>query len=293
MAHTANSINRTLAERDLPTLTRDSLAALSAVCRDRFVAALERCPPASDPPSADRDFLQRVLRAAAPATQETLAAAGLQLAPEAVLRLAIERPTRLFSALNILQQPGHPKREVVIAALASVAIPVQEPAPAAPPPVPAPIVTPTQEPPKVFRSEHVYGANHAMCWNAIRGKDGVPGIMVDAARSAATGYDWPAAAHLWLSIAEVMRVYAVLRHATPQCEFSGHGSRHNKSFSLEWQKQFLYCRVADGATLYGVRITRQDATRLAVLCFEQMIQAYPNMPPAELGQLALSMAAPM
>lgn len=202
---------------------------------------------------------------------------------ESMKRVAYSKLVRFASAMDILRDSEHPKRSEALVFLASCQAPLPMPHSVPAEKVPA-------DPPKQFRSEHVYGSNHALCWNAIAGKDGVPGIMLDAANSQGNGYDWGRAAHLWFNISEVMAIYAVLRRAVSKCDFHGHGARHEKSFSLEHQKQWLYCRVADGRTLYGVRIPPVDATRVAVICFEQMIQAYPNMPPAELTALAVGMA---
>jgi len=282
MSHTQRTINAALVALGFDEQPNETLGLIAAVCRAEFLAALDACHDQGNAAAQeDRDLLQNVLCAVAPETGECLASAELNLSSERLIQLALNRPQRFASAMDILRDPAHPKRDDALVFLASCQAPL-------PPSAPADETPPG--PTRQFRSEHVYGANHALCWNAIAGKDGVPGLMLDAANSLGGSYDWGRAAHLWLNISEVMSIYAVLRRAAPRCDFHGHGPRHDKSFSLEHQKQGLYCRVGDGRTLYGVRILPADATRVAVICFEQMFQAYPNMPPGELTALAIGMA---
>lgn len=287
MAHTVRTINTALLSMGFSAQSEEALRDISAACRDRFLAAIDACLDKSDAALAsDRELVRNVLLAVAPDTRANLAAAELSLSSETLIRLAIEWPQRFMSALELLPLPEHPKRPKALVFLAAF----QAKLPTTALPVDKPAQAPATPAPSEFRSEHVYGANHALCWNAILGKDGVPGIMLDAANSKGSGYEWAHACHLWLNISEVMAIYAVLRRASPKCEFRGHGARHDKGFTLEPQKQGLFCRVADGRTLYGVRILPADTTRIAVICFEQMIRAYPHMPPAELSALSIEMA---
>lgn len=114
--------------------------------------------------------------------------------------------------------------------------------------------------------------------------------MLDAAESNGSDYAWSTAIHFWMNISEVMVAYAVLRKAGPRAEFKGHGAKHDKTFCLTYQKPHYFCRVTavenNRPVARAVKIFPDAVTRLAVIFFEQMILAYPNLPPKELSDLA-------
>ncbi|MEC4718165.1 hypothetical protein RY831_03330 [Noviherbaspirillum sp. CPCC 100848] len=143
-----------------------------------------------------------------------------------------------------------------------------------------------------FRSHHVYGSDFALCFNASTSMDGKPSIMIDAA--AANGqrsYDWKNAIHIMLDVREVTCVLAVFRKWRPQVEFSAHGKRNDKSFSLAWQGPHFYCKVSarmDHKPVRAVKIMSHDAIQVAMLFLEQLLLAYPNVPASEVLELARS-----
>lgn len=143
-----------------------------------------------------------------------------------------------------------------------------------------------------FRSHHVYGSDYALCFNASTSQDGKPTIMVDAAvANGQRSYDWKNAIHIMLDVREVACVLAVFRKWRPAVEFSAHGKRNDKAFSLEWQGKHFFCKVAarmDHKPVRAVKIMSHDAIQVAMLFLEQLLLAYPNVPPAEVLELARS-----
>lgn len=145
-----------------------------------------------------------------------------------------------------------------------------------------------------YRSAHVYGSGYALCFNAVTGQDGVPGVMVDAAASAGPkAYDWAGAIHIMLDVREVACVLAVFRNWRRGVEFNAHGRNNDKSFAIERQGAHYYCKVSakrqggEGG-MRGVRILPVDAHKVAMLFLEQLLLAYPSLPPSEVIALARS-----
>jgi plasmid stability protein len=255
MSHTNRTINAILEHLGFAPQTKATLGSIAAVCRTEFLAALDACHhKGAEAEQADRDLLRNALCAVSPETQACLAAAELNLSSERLLQLAMERPLRFASAMDILRDSEHPKRSEALVFLASCQAPL--PMPSSVPAEKAPA-----DPPKQFRSEHVYGSNHALCWNAIAGKDGVPGIMLDAANSQGSGYDWGGRRICGSTSA---RSWRSTRCCGARCRsaISTGTARGTKSRSA-WNIRSNGCtaRVADGRTLYGVRIPPVDATR--------------------------------
>lgn len=152
--------------------------------------------------------------------------------------------------------------------------------------------SPSEATTEKFRSHHVYGSDFALCFNASTSMDGKPSIMIDAA--AANGqrsYNWKNAIHIMLDVREVTCVLAVFRKWRPHVEFSAHGKRNDKSFSLAWQGPHFYCKVSakmDHKPVRAVKIMSHDAIQVAMLFLEQLLLAYPNVPASEVLELARS-----
>ena len=149
---------------------------------------------------------------------------------------------------------------------------------------------PPSAPAEKYRSHHVYGADYALCFNASVAPDGTPAVMVDAA--AANGqrsYDWGNAIHILLDVREIACVLAVFRRWRTQVEFSAHGKRNDKAFSIAWQGAHFFCKVSarvDHKPTRAVKILPHDAVQVAVLFLEQLLLAYPHLPAGEVLALA-------
>lgn len=96
------------------------------------------------------------------------------------------------------------------------------------------------------RNVHVYGGKAALTFEPDITRHGAPTLVLDAAL--ATGvrqYDWEHKIRIQWSLDELPVVLAVLLGWLPRCEFTGHGERHDKGFSLENQpeKGTVFVRV--------------------------------------------------
>lgn len=135
---------------------------------------------------------------------------------------------------------------------------------------------------KSYESCHVYGSSYALCFNASEW-DGKAGIMVDAAVcNSPKTYDWQNAVHLWLNANELGGILAVLRRYIPSIEFSAHGSRKEKSFSITRQEGCYYVKViCKGLTQHairGVKLMPNQVPELTILITKMLLAAYPGIP---------------
>lgn len=134
---------------------------------------------------------------------------------------------------------------------------------------------------KRYASVHVYGANYALCFN-VGSRTSVPGIMLDAAVCVSAGYDWAQAIHVWLSVAEVGELLAVLRRWRKSLILANHGRSNEKSFEVHQQGDHLFARVSvrsrDTHSVRGVRLHRSDAQSVAMACIQVLRLAHPELP---------------
>lgn len=305
---TAKEVAAALVQLGLPAPSTAALAAIAQVCRDDFLTSLRTCLSGADTTGAARVQIERVLGCTSEATISAAVALNLPLSLADAVRAARVAPVRFLSALQVAAQVNHPRAAEARAWLGTlVAMPATNEAPArgaaAAPPVAAP---PVAAPPKVpgeaanrgdrrdYLSAHVYGGSSALCFNAVDGSSGRPGVMVDAAvRDSGGTIQWCSATHVMLDESEVAAVYAVFRGRRPSVQFSNHGRQHDKSFSLERQDGGYFCKVSsrrngDAGGVRAVKIPDAEAVAVAALFGTQLFAAYPRLPQAEVIELVLS-----
>lgn len=281
----------------------ETLGAISRNCRDEFLTHLSKCVTGQDADGTSLKAIDNLIRALSPDSMAKLAAIVPNVTTDMVVPIARTVPAKLISAIAASSDAKHPNHEAAASYLRSVfsapsVPPVASPAPApqdrtgahppartqAPQQSQTSIDAGTQK--KEYKSVHVYGGSYALCFNAGEW-DGKPGIMVDAA--AAEGpksYDWQNATHIWLNVNEIGAVLAVFRRWRKGVEFNAHGAQNDKSFSIEFQGQHFYTKVAakkaSSHPVRGVKILPTDATAVSVLFLHQLVAAYPAIPVAEL-----------
>lgn len=282
-----------------------TLTAIAGVCRQEFLDALSACVSGTDTDGVQKQKLDALLACTGEATRERLRNIGAELSVEVLVRIALRIPKRFLAALDIADDAANPRRQEAIEFLAGLArelAPSATGASASPPatgsttaakpadrnPSGDTAAPPEKSRPKNgHRSVHVYGSKFALCFNAVDGPDGVPGIMVDAAvvTQAARVYDWKNAIHIMLDVREVGAVLAVFRRWRPQVEFAAHGRMNDKSLSITRQEGFFYCKVAarvdGGQGVRGVKIQPLDISKVALLFMEQLLLAHPSLPAEE------------
>lgn len=300
---TLGEITAALEAQKLPTVDKTVIAAISRSCRDDFLGHLAACISGQDNDGARHQYLQGLLCCL---TDEARGALGaMQISPklEDLVLVASKTPARLASAIAAGHDPAHPRhaeaKEYLKSVLIPPPLPPAEAPPAEKPPASspqanqsspnAPIAPPAEESGATnerFRSAHVYGNNFALCFNAGIGRDNRPGIMVDAAVSTGPrNYDWRNAIHIWLNENEVACALAVFRRYRKSVEFSAHGAANDKSFFLEYQDGNFFCKVcaakAPKDRTRAVKIIKLDANQVSILFLEQLLLAYPQVPPSE------------
>ncbi|MCC6657405.1 MAG: hypothetical protein IT512_04390 [Rhodocyclaceae bacterium] len=299
---TLGDITTALDAQKFPKVDKTVISAISRTGREEFLGNLAACVSGQDSDGSRRNYLQGLLCCL---TDEALAALrALQLNPELddLVRIAAKTPARLATAIAAAHDLAHPRNAEAKEYLKAVLVPPPPPAaetPAAPlPPASAednqappesPIGPPPEEsaPSSVrFRSAHVYGSNYALCFNAGIGRDQRPGIMVDAAVSnGPRAYDWRNAIHIWLNEKEVACVLAVFRRWRKSVEFSAHGAANDKTFILVHQDGHFFCKVSATKEpkdkVRAVKIIKLDANEVSILFLEQLLLAYPQLPPSE------------
>lgn len=301
---TVKDINAALLALGHQPLPTDAVRAISQTARDPFLtllmASVQDLP---DPPDAKKKLSDWLLCV----SNDSRAKVVTLGFPENLLAIAAaghQKPARFLSALNVAADSKHPKfadakqylADLLAAPMNAAASPTEPPAPAQtsnePPasePAPPPAVhnaNPARADQKEFDVHHVYGSNFALCFNAILGQDGRPGIMVDAAVFADSRYRWDGAIHFWLNEREIDGVLAVFRRWRRSIEFTGHGRRNDKTFRLEFQKTHFFCSVIErGASSHAtraVKILGSDARMVAMQVMKQLMAAQPAIPPSEL-----------
>ena len=309
-----------IASLGLASPTAPALAAISRACRADFLAALSACVTRKDPDGAHRQTLSNLIDITAPKTFDALKALGLEAPPDVLVAIARRAPTRFFSALEVASNPAHERaaeaRTVVTNMLAAAMCPASPPAPATPQtpgdgaaPASAgqapdgndgPVQSQREEEmlaDKDFRSAHAYGKSYGLCFNAAVGKHSrQPGIMVDACTvTEANGKrkaNWQDAVHIMLDAREVAFLYAVLRKHRRAVEFAAHGPKNDKSFSIERQGAYFFAKVsAKGMGVRAVKIEPKDALAISILCFQQVVLAYPSVPPGEIIALIRTLSS--
>lgn len=304
---TVRDITAALTSLQLTATPVATLTAIAKTCREDFLSALAACVSGKDADGTERQKLCYILECTSEATIARLRTIGCTLPVEELAYLARKIPKRFLSAVAAASDPANPSASEARAFLGrlvrnppSAAARAATGAPPAPAPAePAQASAPTaneapvaeqagqRQKAKEHRSVHVYGSKFALCFNAVAGQDGVPGIMVDAAVVTATAriYDWRNAVHLMLDAREVGAVLAVFRRWRKAVEFTAHGRMNEKAFSIERQDGHVYCKVSakldGGQGVRGVQIQPLDATKVALLFTEQLLLASPGLPPAE------------
>lgn len=139
-----------------------------------------------------------------------------------------------------------------------------------------------------YRSVHVYGKSHALCFSASKTKTGqIPTINVDAAQSSGERqYDWKKAVHFQFTAKEMFGLGAVLVGDVDMAEFKSHGAANDKGFSLERQEKNFYAKLfSKEGGQRAVPIPFNDMMPLAILIFDQLESANPSYTKPTLAQI--------
>lgn len=298
---TVSDITTALTAKNLPNVGKDAIGVIGRHGREAFLNSLSLLMSGQDEEGKQLQFLQGLLCCLTPEAQAALQAMGLTPSlddlVQTALRIAARTPARLASAIAAGHDPAHPSHNEAKEYLKAIF------APPPPPPASAAAPAPPPEPPQApqpqsaapvepretkqkFRSAHVYGGNYALCFNAGVDRDQRPGMMVDAAVSSGPRtYDWANAIHIWLDEREIASALSVFRRWRSSVEFNAHGPANDKSFFIEFQRSHFFCKVSatklanDKAR--AVKIMPLDANKVSILFLEQLLLAYPNVPPAE------------
>jgi len=309
---TARDIGAALIAIKLEVPPMATLGAIAKTVRTEFLDDLSSCVAGSDSDGAARVRLGHMLTCVSEQTIDQLKSLGIFATLEDLAYVSRSLPVRFISAVGVAADAANPRQKEAKgfldglfakkpwAAKAAangprqpqrVSAPSQPAARATTAPAAAPTPassTVTAEREHNFRSAHVYGASFALCFNAVPHSDGSPGVMVDAAASCGPRtYDWPNAIHIMLDVREVTCALAVFRNWRKGVEFSAHGKMNDKSFVLERQGNFFFCKVA--AKNFGVRAVKilpVDAHKVAMLFLEQLLLAYPGLPSQEIIAMA-------
>lgn len=286
----------------------ETIGAISRNCRVEFLDALSRCITDNDPDAVGRKLIDTLMRSLAPASVKKLQTIVPTATIDMIVPVARTVPTRFLSAIDAANEEGHARQEDAKAYLRSI---FEAPAPADAPPSPPPAATGTaqantsapaqvapstrsapSQPPAAaakdakYKSVHVYGGSYALCFNAGEWK-GELGVMVDAAASSGPKtYDWDNALHIWLDLNEVGAVLAVFRRYRKGIEFRAHGAQNDKAFSIEFQDTHFFAKASSSKAAQhptrAVKILPTDATAVSLLFMQQLVDAYPAIPAAEL-----------
>lgn len=284
------------------------LGAVSKVCRDQFLSDLAHCSSGKDSDGSAHSRIERMLDCTSPEMVMAIEALGLKFSLEDLVAISRKIPVKFLTAVASAANSNHPRnseaKDFLQELMRSPPSSHQElprVQPSLPTPPPAEQVKGTSEnkgeqnrqkvDQKEFRVAKVYGSGFAICFNAVDGKDGVPGIMVDAAVTAKEGNDWGNATHVMLNVREVCCVLAVFRKWRKSVEFSAHGRFNDKSFFLERQGQNFFCKITSRRNgnqggVRAVQISAGSAHEVAMLFLEQLLLAYPNLPPSEVIEFA-------
>jgi hypothetical protein len=287
--NTLKDVRSALAALNLHPST-EVLKSISDSCRDVFLGKLHKAVD-GDASGQNIEHVAALLQAFSPETRQALASAHFASSPEKIAQAA-SAPMKFLSAVAAIGKPEHPKHKEARAWLEGIFPRPSEPearpaqGKATTPAAPVHLQTSQTGQDKEYASCHVYGSTYALCFNA-GSWNGEPGIMVDAAVSSAPkSYEWGKAAHLWLDSGEVAGILAVLRRYQPEIEFSAHGSRNEKSFSLTRQKDGYYakvtCRNAPEHPIRGARIMTRQVMEVSLLFLKVLLAAYPGFPPEEI-----------
>jgi hypothetical protein len=244
--------------------------AISAVCRQEFLDALDACRAGRDADGAHREFLSSIAFVVSLPARRVLEGLGTRSAPKDVLAVAIHLPKRFAQA--ILAATGNGASNAGEEAFLRQSLqPVAQ--------------LPPDQDNSDFLSAHAYGTAYALCFNATKGRDGEPGVMLDAAVMIGNRPDWKQAIHVWLSIEETIGLVAVFRRWIQNVEFAGHGSRKSKTVVLEAQDDNFFCKVTDRTMrehpVRAVRVVPLAATKVAFVLLTQILRKYQHLPTTE------------
>lgn len=255
--------------------------AISAVCRQEFLDALDACRSSRDADGAYKEFLSSVAFVVSLPARRVLEGLGVQSAPKDVLAVAKHLPKRF--AQCILAVTGNGAGNAGEEAFLRQSLP------------PVAQLLPDQVS-SDFLSAHAYGTGYALCFNAIKGRNGEPGVMLDAAVMIDNRPNWQQAIHVWLSIDETIGLVAVFRRWIPHVEFAGHGSRKSKTVRLEAQDGNFFCKVTDRAerehAVRAVRVVPLAATKIAFVLLTQVLRKYQHLPTSEVLDMISAIYTP-
>lgn len=289
--------------------TSPALAAISLHGKEDFLGCLTACIQGEDADGKIKKYLEGLLKCLEDSSIAALQAIVPEMTVDELIVAAKRGPTRFLSALTVAADKTNPRcgeaTEYLLSLRGSPAD-LPQPSGAQASNVPAAPATPSRSVPpeaapdrrakideqcapadsqaqKKHESQHVYGSNSALCFNATEW-NGAATIMVDAAESIGLkSYDWKNSIHVSLKAVEIAACVAVLRRWRKEVKFEAHGSQNDKSFHLEFQGAHFFAKVsAKGAGVRAVKITSVDATAVSILFLRQLAAAYKGIPLSEL-----------
>ena len=284
-APSAASIIAALRALGIEPPDRDGLMAISAVCRQEFLDALSACRESNDANREHWEFLSSIAFVASLPARRVLESCGVQSTPKDVLAVAMHLPKKFAQAILAVTGNGTSKAENESFLKQSLQ--------------PAVHLVPARESNTEsgdFLSAHAYGTAYALCFNAITGREGEFGVMLDAAGKTDNKIDWKQAIHVWLSIEETMGLLAVFCRWTSGVEFAGHGPRKSKSVVLQAQGDNFYCKVTDRTLkdqpVRAVPIVPLAAMKIAFLLRTQIHRKYQHLPSSEVLDMIRAIYTP-
>lgn len=287
----------------LTSPSREAMAAISKSCRQKFLGSLEVCVEKRDD-GTHRTTIQHILECVDERVLLKVKSLGYILTYEDLSLIGASLPTRFLSAINAAcdaTNPRHTEAKTFLSKyigqrpwVTSTPTPNNNNHPVKESPHPTPEKKESTPPPPTdsLRSAHAHGANFVICFNAVVGRDGVPGVMVDAAAAPGTKSDWANAIHIMLDVREVSIILGVFRRWRKDAAFKAHGERNDKAFSIEAQGNSFFCKVTGKGTVRAVKILPEDATKISLIFLQQLLLAYKHLPANEVIENARSINIP-
>ena len=101
-------------------------------------------------------------------------------------------------------------------------------------------------------------------------------LLEAALATAPQSYNWSEKIRVQCTPEELLNVVSVLLGLLPHCEYSAHGTEHDKGFNLTHQETSIFCRVfAKNQGVRAVPIPLEDAFVVAALGVRQIQQSMP------------------
>lgn len=268
---TLKDVRTQLIQIGLPAPSKQCLAAIPQSIKDHFLKALE-----DHQNPRNYSFLSCVLTLANEHNWNTLSANFSGLSILSLMNGALNYPLRIKSALElILDETGdQAKKKAASQWIISTFCETPKPTPAD-----------NTEKKQPFLNFKAYGSSFAFCFNAST-KDDKPGIMIDAATSSGRTNDWANATHMWLDVAEIKLVYAVVRGFLKKATIKGHGKANEKALCIENQGEITFISLTNRLDrkypARGVPLPKEKTASASIFLLQVLMVAYPGIPAIEI-----------